>query len=58
VLNASLDIPTNENIIWFIRKLYIHIIMKGNQYLFSSSIIYIYIYIVMNDDDLGFARSF
>jgi len=44
VLNASLDIPTNENIIWFIRKLYIHIMMKSNQCLFSSSILQIYKY--------------
>ena len=42
MLNALLDISTNENIMWFIRKLYIHIMMKGNKCLFSSSILHIY----------------
>jgi len=57
--DVSLDIPTYENIIWFIKKLYIflfwshvlffkncdfynNIIMKSNQYLYSSSIFHTY----------------
>jgi len=42
VFNASLDILTSENIIWFTRKICIHIIMKGSQCLFSSSILHTY----------------